>query len=113
MEQALKLSLTGIDKTIPVIISGDFNTCTMTASAYQFNNIALKPLFKEGFKMIPLKRGQITYNYWHESVFDYVFIRGNVSFTEDLESGEFKGAMVAPNHKQGSDHFPITVKLHL
>jgi len=115
MEKALKLSLKGIDKTIPVIISGDFNTCAMTAKNwhYPFTQTALNPLLKKGFKMIPLKLGQITYKYWQESVFDYVFIRGNISFTGNLESGESKGTEKAPNQKQGSDHFPVTVKLNL
>ena len=115
MKKALNLSLKGIDKTIPVIISGDFNTCAKTAKNwhYPFTQTALAPLLKKGFKMIPLKPGQITYKYWQESVFDYVFIRGNISFTGDLNSGESKGTEKAPNQKQGSDHFPVTVKLNL
>ena len=63
--------------------------------------------------MIPLKDGQITYKYWQESVFDYVFLRGKIYASGYLESGEFRGTAKAPNNKQGSDHFPITVKLHL
>ena len=92
MEKALNLSLKGIDKTIPVIISGDFNTCAKTAKNWHnpFTQTALAPLLKKGFKMIPLKLGQITYKYWQECVFDYVFIRGNISFTGDLKSGESK-----------------------
>lgn len=39
--------------------------------------------------MIPLKDGQITYKYWQESVFDYVFLRGNIYASGNLESGEF------------------------
>ena len=46
-------------------------------------------------------------------MFDYVFLRGNIYASGYLESGEFRGTAKAPNNKQGSDHFPITVKLHL
>ena len=115
MRQALRLSLKDINPTIPVIISGDFNSCPTTAENWHplFKQTTLVPLYKNGFKMIPLKDGQITYKYWQESVFDYVFLRGNIYASGYLESGEFRGTAKAPNNKQGSDHFPITVKLHL
>ena len=114
MARALNLVLTGIDPKIPVIVSGDFNSCFQTGVNFGYTQKALTPLIKNGFKQVPLKSGQITYKYWQESVFDYVFIRGDsLTALDELDSGEYYNTNPAPNSKHGSDHFPVSVTLRL
>jgi len=49
-----------------------------------------------------------TYNYWHRSIFDYVFIRGPLSA---LELFIPVSERQSPNEKQGSDHMPVYCNL--
>jgi endonuclease/exonuclease/phosphatase family metal-dependent hydrolase len=51
-----------------------------------------------------------TYNYWHRSIFDYIFIRGAMQVSNcHIPVSEER----SPNAQQGSDHVPIRCDLKL
>ena len=51
-----------------------------------------------------------TYNYWHRSIFDYIFIRGPIKAIDLYIPISQK---ISPNEEQGSDHIPIYCKFIL
>ena len=82
---------------IPIIISGDFNCDSLG----DYDLESLKIIESLDFKNIPLEENQITYNHWHESIFDYIYIKGNISFKKIFTNVK-KKSKPAPNDKQGS-----------
>jgi len=52
-----------------------------------------------------------TYNYWHKSIFDYVFVTGNTLSVSDRFVPV--STQPSPNEKQGSDHLPMYCNLLL
>jgi hypothetical protein len=109
MEIALSKSLDGIPEDIPVIVSGDFN-CDLRGG---YELTSLKVLEKYGFQQVSLLPDEITYNHWHPSIFDYIYVRGNVRYTNSYTGVKIQDSTPSPNETQGSDHFPLRAKLNL
>jgi len=108
MSSALSKALDGLPDDMPIIISGDFNCDSLG----DYDRESLKIIESLDFKNIPLEENQITYNHWHESIFDYIYVKGNISFKKAFTNVK-KKSKPAPNDKQGSDHFPLQAKLIL
>ena len=96
--------------SVPVVVAGDLN------SDYNRPGSSLVRRHLPSIKTPSLRNAAAdvgmetkpTYNFWHESVFDYILISPQLRVlqmkTEDAD-------MQAPNAKQGSDHFPVTATL--
>ena len=68
---------------------------------------------KKDYYEIPLKDHEITYHFWHRSIFDYIFVK-NVSSSSLASSNVlFSESRMSPNEIQGSDHYPIKCILKL
>jgi len=98
---------------IPVILAGDLNSDTYKNDKYPnlSLNAPLKPHFD--YKRIPLIKNQITYHYHHKSIFDYIFVKGEIGFTTSKTGVTATTSTIAPNASQGSDHFPLSAELEL
>ena len=51
-----------------------------------------------------------TYNYWHRSIFDYIFLKGPVAASNIYIP---VSGTKSPNNEQGSDHLPVYCNLTL
>ena len=103
---------------IPIILSGDLNSDQIQIDPiYEkfgtYKTISLKVPERFGFKLIPLKENEITYDHWQKSVFDYIFIKGNIKFTNSTTGVTRESSTPAPNETQGSDHFPLFSEIEL
>ena len=96
--------------SVPVVVAGDLNSDYNAAYASlveRFVPSVETPSLRNAAADVGMET-KPTYNFWHESVFDYILISPQLRVlhmkTEDV------GAQ-APNAKQGSDHFPVTATL--
>ncbi len=91
-----------ISDEIPIIIAGDFNCNINIDEKGSLNN-----LVKNGFKQIPLVNGEITYFQFNKGINDYIFVKGDIEYTKSYTGVKYDTKIPAPNHEQGSYHFPL------
>lgn len=110
--KALK-SIEDFTMDLPVIMAGDFNSDKLA----KYRSISLEELTKNGYDEILLENNEITYHFWHKSIFDYVFIKSNCStkvIYHSISTGvSYCESKISPNENQGSDHFPINCVIEL
>jgi len=96
-----------VTPSMPIVVAGDMNSDRLDTYA-QLANIAVQRhnLIDVGAKFAPNKP---TYNHWHPSVFDYVFVQG-------LDAKSYyvpETGGLTPNAYNGSDHLPVSATLAL
>jgi len=96
--------------SVPVVVAGDLNSDYNAAYASlvkRFVPSVETPSLRNAAADVGMQN-KPTYNFWHDSVFDYILISPQLRVLH-MKTEEV-GAR-APNAKQGSDHFPLTATL--
>jgi hypothetical protein len=94
---------------IPIILSGDLNSDSLGG----YKRLTLSKVKTFGFNLIPLINNEITYNHHQTSIFDYIFIKGDIKYSNSSTGVSLEGSTPSPNETQGSDHFPLFAELEL
>ena len=85
----------------PVVVVGDFNSDRLEYPHLEERHIPhVMNVFSEYECVLPLMP---TYNHWRPAAFDHILVSGGTAV--DARVPESRD--VAPNNKQGSDHFPV------
>jgi endonuclease/exonuclease/phosphatase family metal-dependent hydrolase len=89
----------------PVVVVGDLNSDRFLYKTFEQKKIRhVMNVFEDFDCVLPL---QPTYRHWTRAAFDHILVRGaTVAKTFVPVSNE-----VAPNSRQGSDHFPVYADL--
>ena len=94
---------------IPIILSGDLNSDFLGG----YKSLTLSKVKTFGFNLIPLIENEITYNHHQRSIFDYIFIKGDIKYSNSSTGVSLEGSTPSRNETQDSDHFPLFAELEL
>lgn len=97
----------------PLVVAGDLNSDYREEFA-----VLIKHMLPAKFPMLRnaaadekgIGVNTPTYNFWHESVFDYILISRHIE-VQSMHTQSVGDK--APNKKQGSDHFPVSSVLKI
>ena len=103
LESAIKITNTFIARnkygTIPQVLCGDLNSDSkLHTGVFSVANALRRHEF------VNIGDERPTYNFWQESVYDYIYIKGEIeAYAYDVD----RVTALCPNEEQGSDHLAI------
>jgi endonuclease/exonuclease/phosphatase family metal-dependent hydrolase len=95
-----------------LVVTGDFNSDYLAQYARLVDNVAMA---KYGLGNAAVQAGAETtptYTFYHQSVFDYILFRGNVTVS-NYSVPKVGVHEQTPNARHGSDHLPVSVEVHV
>lgn len=91
------------------VVAGDLNSNRLAYPSRMYDYMTQQEHYTDVFQTY--KHGKFfTYWFWEKAIFDYVFIHGPISATEQFIPAS---SSPSPNQEQGSDHLPIYCTLLL